>query len=149
MIKFVRGNILESDARVLVNPVNCVGVSGKGLAFAFKQTYRSVYLGYKEFCDTRGLRPGGNFVMETDDQRHSIYHFPTKRHWRDSSELADIESGLVTLAVYIVTKRITSIAIPALGCGLGGLSWNVVKALIVKALDELPCDIEVYEPSIY
>lgn len=28
MIKYVKGNILESDAEALVNPVNCVGVMG-------------------------------------------------------------------------------------------------------------------------
>ena len=36
MIRFTQGNIFDSGCQALVNPVNCVGVMGKGLALQFK-----------------------------------------------------------------------------------------------------------------
>ena len=50
MIKYVKGNILESDAEALVNPVNCVGVMGAGLAKQFKAKYPEMFDKYKELC---------------------------------------------------------------------------------------------------
>ncbi|MFQ3610899.1 MAG: hypothetical protein SNJ72_05305, partial [Fimbriimonadales bacterium] len=42
-----------------------------------------------------------------------------------------------------------SIAIPPLGCGLGGLRWQQVKPLIQKYLEPLQdVEVRVYEPSI-
>lgn len=39
VIQFRKGDLLESDASALVNPVNCVGIMGKGLAKAFKNRF--------------------------------------------------------------------------------------------------------------
>lgn len=77
-----------------------------------------------------------------------IINFPTKRHWRGASRLEDIESGLNGLASVIRDYGITSIAIPPLGCGLGGLDWNVVRVKIEHALEEFSSvDIIVFEPN--
>jgi hypothetical protein len=35
-IYYQKGSIFDSTARVIVNPVNCKGVMGKGLALAFE-----------------------------------------------------------------------------------------------------------------
>jgi len=39
MIKYITGNILESNAEAVVNTVNTVGVMGKGIALQFKKAY--------------------------------------------------------------------------------------------------------------
>ena len=51
MIKFVDGDLLQSDAECLVNPVNCVGVMGKGLAYEFKIKYPNMYKDYIKICN--------------------------------------------------------------------------------------------------
>jgi O-acetyl-ADP-ribose deacetylase (regulator of RNase III) len=90
------------------------------------------------------------FVFETGrvESPRFIINFPTKRHWRGASRLSDIEAGLEALAKEITSRGIRSIAIPALGSGLGGLDWSDVRAAIVRRLSGLPdVAIAVFEPS--
>ena len=43
MIEIVTGDMLAAEVEALVNPVNCAGVMGKGLSFAFKQRFPSAF----------------------------------------------------------------------------------------------------------
>jgi O-acetyl-ADP-ribose deacetylase (regulator of RNase III) len=65
-----------------------------------------------------------------------IINFPTKSHWRERSKIEDVEAGLVDLQNVIRDYGIKSIAIPPLGCGNGGLDWNIVRPVIVDALNQ-------------
>jgi O-acetyl-ADP-ribose deacetylase (regulator of RNase III) len=77
-----------------------------------------------------------------------ILNFPTKGHWREGSNLSDIEAGLKYLAENYEKLEINSIALPPLGCGQGGLNWKDVKSLINKYLGPLDLlDVYVYEAS--
>jgi O-acetyl-ADP-ribose deacetylase (regulator of RNase III) len=77
-----------------------------------------------------------------------IINFPTKEHWRSNSKLEDIQSGLVALVKEVRDRNIKSIAIPPLGCGLGGLDWAKVKPMIVDAFSDLPqVKVLLYEPA--
>ena len=120
----------------IVNPVNCVGVMGSGLAREIKFAYPDNFIAYLGACTRREVWPGKMFVFdrETAMKPKFIINFPTKQHWRQSSRLEDIEAGLISLAQEIESREITSIAIPALGCGLGGLDWADVKPRILAAL---------------
>lgn len=149
MIRFELGNIFHSEADALVNTVNCVGVMGRGLALQFKKTFPENYDEYKQACDRGEVVPGRMFITEPKPSGtpNFIVNFPTKRHWKDKSRLVDIESGLVDLSEEIDMRRIKSIAIPPLGCGLGGLHWPAVRRLIVNVLLPTYAEIIVYRPS--
>ena len=95
--------------------------------------------------------PGKILVYNQDKliQPYYIINFPTKRHWRDKSRLEDIQAGLKSLAVAIDKYKIKSIAIPALGCGLGGLDWRHVQSLIMRELQHLnDVYVIIYKPKI-
>ena len=147
MITYRHGNILDDDADALVNPVNCVGVMGAGLAKQFAERWPEIVEGYTAICADGTLRIGGNAIMRRNDGKRVIL-FPTKQHWRDKSRLGDISTGLHNLKPILATFRpfIGSIAVPALGCGLGGLRWSDVKPLIQTHLGPLDLDVRVYEP---
>jgi O-acetyl-ADP-ribose deacetylase (regulator of RNase III) len=68
----------------------------------------------------------------TGPQRY-ILDFPTKKHWRSDSHLQDIAAGLDSLVDRVRERGIRSLAIPALGCGNGGLDRNDVRPLIEQA----------------
>ncbi len=124
---------LEVDA--IVNPVNCVGVSGAGLAKEFAQRYPENDRLYRQACAAGHLRPGRGLITESGQQQpRYIINFPTKRHWRDRSRLEDIRLGLRNLHRQLLIRGITSVALPALGAGLGGLDWEDVLALIETEL---------------
>lgn len=149
MIEFIeRGDLFRSNAQAIVNTVNCVGVSGKGIALEFKRRYPVNHNAYAEACSRGAVRPGEMFVTETGlVHPQYIINFPTKRHWVNPSRSLDIVAGLRALRREIETRKITSIAIPALGCNNGGLSWGRVRVDIAReleGLDETMC--LVYAP---
>jgi O-acetyl-ADP-ribose deacetylase (regulator of RNase III) len=145
MIHLAHGDILKQDADALVNTVNCVGVMGRGIALQFRHAFEDNYEAYRKAAKAKEIRPGRMFVFErsTLEQPRWIINFPTKRHWKGKSRIGDIEAGLADLVRVIREKGIRSIAIPPLGCGLGGLDWAVVRPLIERALAGVP-DVEAY-----
>ena len=140
MVWLQKGDILKANVGALVNTVNCVGVAGLGLALQFKKAYPENFKAYEQACKAKKVRPGNMFVFETGYMWSPKYiiNFPTKRLWWDKSRIEDIESGLEALAKEIRKHNIHSIAIPPLGCGLGGLDWNIVRPMIEKTLEVLP-----------
>lgn len=150
MITLVQGSIFKSDAEAITNPVNCIGVSGAGLAKQFKERFPQIEKPYQDACKRRDCKLGGAYPMrlETETNPLWIVFFPTKFHWRDKSHLIDIKSGLVSLVDKMVKHKIGSIAIPALGCGLGGLEWPAVKSLIETEFQRAPqLDVRLHVPN--
>jgi O-acetyl-ADP-ribose deacetylase (regulator of RNase III) len=140
MIDFKNGNLLEADVDALVNTVNTVGVMGKGIALQFKQAFPGNFAAYEKAAQHEEIVIGKMFVYEIGQLSRPYYiiNFPTKRHWRASARLGDIEAGLEDLLQVIRQKKIGSIAIPPLGCGYGGLYWEDVRPLILSALEKVP-----------
>ncbi|MCC6489643.1 MAG: macro domain-containing protein [Candidatus Hydrogenedentes bacterium] len=151
MIRFTQGNILEAETEAAVNAVNSVGVMGKGIALAFKKAFPANFDAYAAACKRGDVGVGRMFVTRNDGLvgPQWIINFPTKRHWRDPSRMEWIRDGLRDLARVITEEGIRSIAVPALGCGNGGLNWAEVRAEIVSALGSLEgVEIVVYEPVV-
>jgi len=150
MIEHAHGNLLKANAEALVNTVNCVGVMGKGIALQFKQAFPENFRVYEHACRTGEVQPGRMLVFETGRMVSPKYiiNFPTKRHWRESSRLEDIDAGLTALVAEVQKAGIRSIAIPPLGCGNGGLDWAVVRPRIEAAFSGIP-DVQVllFSPS--
>ena len=145
MFKALIGDLFESRAQTLVNTVNCVGVMGKGVAEQFKLRFPDMFADYKIRTDNKNVRLGEPYLYRDFSDRQ-IVNFPTKDHWRSPSRLADIERGLDYLANHISQWNISSIALPPLGCGNGGLEWSEVGPLIYSKLHNLPIEVSVYAP---
>ena len=150
MIQYIKGNIFDSKAEALVNTVNTVGVMGKGLALQFKEAFPENYAIYRDACKQKRFNIGEMLITENrqlDGARKIIINFPTKTDWRKPSEYHYIKLGLQALKNEILERNITSIAIPPLGARNGGLDWTKVKQMIVETLQNIDCDITIYEPS--
>lgn len=144
------GNILESEAEALVNTVNCEGVMGRGIALQFKQMFPDNFKKYVAACRRGDVEPGRMLVFETGRTSGPTYivNFPTKRHWRGKSRMEDIDAGLKALVAEVQDRGICSIAIPPLGCGLGGLDWSDVRPRIERAFSDLPqVKVLLFNPS--
>lgn len=150
MLHIVKGDLFKQDAEALVNAVNCVGVMGRGIALQFRNTFPENYKAYLAACQRGEVQTGRMFVFDMGNLDHARYiiNFPTKQHWKDKSRMEDIRNGLVALAREIEQRKIRSIAVPALGAGLGGLDWLEVKAEIVDRLGNLTgTEIYLFEPA--
>ncbi|QKW12491.1 macro domain-containing protein [Verrucosispora sp. NA02020] len=140
MITLSRGDLLNADVDALVNAVNTVGVMGKGIALQFKRAYPANYAAYRAACAKNEVHLGRMFVHDAarPGPRRYVINFPTKGHWRAASKLSDVHAGLADLGRVVRERQITSIAVPALGCGHGGLAWAEVHPVIERAFAELP-----------
>ncbi|HOS93495.1 MAG TPA: macro domain-containing protein [Armatimonadota bacterium] len=150
MIEEARGNLLQADVEALVNTVNCVGYMGRGIALQFRQAFPANYEAYVKACRAGEVQPGRVLVYETDALMGPRYiiNVPTKRHWRGRSRYDDVEAGLSALAQVVRERGIRSVAVPPLGCGLGGLDWRRVRSMIQRAFAELPeVRVLLYTPS--
>jgi transposase-like protein len=77
-------------------------------------------------------------------QKKWLLLFPTKKHWRSPSKIEYIEAGLKKFVKYYDKFGIESIAFPKLGCGNGGLDWEIVKPIMEEYLKQLPIHVYIY-----
>lgn len=150
MIKLLKGDLLRTDAQALVNTVNCVGIMGRGVALQFKKAFPDNFKFYERACKHGEVHLGTMLVYDTGRLTGPRYiiNFPTKRHWKNKSQLKDIEKGLRSLVKTVRELDIQTIAIPPLGCGLGGLYWPDVRCRIESAFRTIPeVQVMLFEPS--
>jgi len=148
MVIYQKGDIFHARTMALVNPVNCVGAMGAGLALAFAARYPEMETLYKQACKKKEVKIGTVFIYHTVDeysQPRFIINLPTKIHWKDNSRIEYIDLGLMALRKTIFVHHLSSVALPMLGCGLGKLNPSAVKERIEKRLGNIPdCKIVVY-----
>lgn len=150
MFEYKTGDLLAEDAEAHVNAINCVGVMGGGIALQFKNAYPDNFNAYENACKLGEVRPGRMFVFETGNSTSPRYivNFPTKNHWRDPSRMEDIDAGLNDLKEVVRNKGIKSIAMPALGCGFGGLDWDDVRPRIEEAFSDFKdLNVIIFQPK--
>lgn len=151
MITDVTGDIFEAPVEALVNPVNTVGVAGAGLAKMFRERFPENHREYVAACATHRLVVGrihATLIEESSSTLRWIVNFPTKKHWKNPSRMEWVFYGLLDLHRFVCDTPIKSIAVPALGAGLGGLPWPAVRTEIEKALGDLDARVLVYAPKI-
>jgi len=150
MVQLQRGDILKAKADALVNTVNTVGVMGRGIALQFSKAFPEVFKAYEAACKRGDVRVGEvlSYDLNRFEQPHYVINVPTKKHWRGKSRMEYVESGLRALVEEVKKLGITSVAVPPLGCGLGGLDWADVRPRIEEAFEALPnMEVLLFEPK--
>ena len=153
MLEFTQGNLFEAEVDALVNTVNTVGVMGKGIALQFSRQFPEILPLYEEACKNGKLTVGKVQTIQLSlltgmNGPRFIINFPTKKHWKGDSKIEYIESGLLSLRDELQKNGIKSVAVPPLGCGLGGLNWRDVRTKIIESLGDLmDVRIVVFEPA--
>jgi hypothetical protein len=160
----VDGDMFFSQMQTLTISVNVVGIMGKGLASRTKYQFPDVYVFYQDLCRRKVLKMGKPYLYKREtsldkqlaDDPSSLPDlntnkwfllFPTKRHWRENSDIDGIEEGLLWIKSNFKMEGIQSLAIPALGCGLGRLSWRDVGPLLCRYLADLAIPVAIYLPQ--
>lgn len=138
-----RGDIFASHAQVLVCPTNAGGVMGAGLAKTFRVRVPGLFHAYQRHCNKHRPRQLVPFVFDASD--FTVYCLHTKIKWWLDSSPHLVRDGLLKLIDWCADKEIVSVAIPALGCGKGGLDfYKEVKPILDELLKESSMDITVY-----
>jgi len=157
------GDMFFSNMQTLTVSVNTVGIMGKGLASRAKYQFPDVYVVYQDACRRKWLKMGKPYLykreaslddelmdepkdFESPNGNKWFLLFPTKKHWRENSDFNGIEDGLIWLKSNYKSDKINSIAMPALGCGLGKLDWKDVGPMMCKHLSLLDINVAIYLP---
>jgi O-acetyl-ADP-ribose deacetylase (regulator of RNase III) len=160
----VKGDMFFSKLQTLTISVNCVGVMGKGLASRAKYQFPHVYVHYQDLCKQKKLRLGrpqlykqeASLDYQLADAPDTLENgvtqtwfllFPTKDTWRNRADIGGISEGLQWVCDNYKAEGISSLAMPALGCGLGWLDWSSVGPLICRYLAKLDIQTWVYLPA--
>jgi len=163
-LSIFRGDMFFSKMHTLTVSVNIVGIMGKGLASRAKYQFPDVYVYYQDLCRNKRLLMGKPFLYKREtsldyllaDEPTTLKNingvtwfllFPTKKHWRENADFAAIEQGMQWLKAKYKEEKIESLAIPALGCGLGKLDWKDVGPMLCKYLKTFDIPIQLYIPS--
>jgi O-acetyl-ADP-ribose deacetylase (regulator of RNase III) len=162
-LSLVEGDMFFSAMQTLTVSVNTVGVMGRGLASRAKHQFPDVYVHYQDACRSKAVAMGQpvlykreSFIdAELADEPASLYRpnarkwfllFPTKAHWRNASDINAIGAGLEWITSEYRRQGIQSLALPALGCGLGGLEWKDVGPLMCRELSRIDVPVVIYLP---
>lgn len=161
-LSLVDGDMFFSHMQALTVSVNTVGVRGKGMASRAKYQFPDVYVRYQEVCRQKILVMGRPYLYKREayleqelaegplpeaNEARWFLLFPTKRHWRERSDINGIEEGLRWIREHYKAEGIRSLAVPALGCGLGGLEWREVGPLMCRYLADLDIPVAIYLPQ--
>lgn len=161
---WVDGDMFFSQMQTLTVSVNTVGVMGKGLASRAKYQFPDMYVVYQDVCKDKTLVMGKPYLYKREgsldedlaDEPLSMPNlnankwfllFPTKNHWKEGSDPAGIERGLQWLVDNYQAEGIQSLAMPALGCGLGGLDWKDMGPLMCNYLSKMNVQASIYLPQ--
>jgi O-acetyl-ADP-ribose deacetylase (regulator of RNase III) len=124
------GNIFACHANVLVCPTNVKGALGAGLAKQFKARFPGLEAHYMAACRAKAHTPREPIVWD-GGVNGTVVCLATKLDWRDPSELSYVEDSAKALADWLRSQPAgLKVAVPALGCGLGGLSFNDVLPIL-------------------
>jgi O-acetyl-ADP-ribose deacetylase (regulator of RNase III) len=150
MVTEKNGDMFAETFDVMTNPVNCKGVMGAGLAKRFGQFYPAMLEWYGKLCAEDAIKPGDMRCWRVDSKL-VIYNVATKDHWKDQSQYQWVKIGLLNIrqALLKLTAAglVYKVAIPALGCGLGGLQYKVVAGMTHDQLDDLNHTITLFTPQ--
>jgi len=149
MIKEVSGDILLTGAQVIAHGVAPNDPHNAGLALQLRERWPAMYKDFRHFCQTRHPKSGTLWAwMGADGKRvvslftqQGAYH-PGEKPGRASVQ--DVGHALRDLHQLAEKEKFTSIALPRLATGVGGLEWTAVEPLIRQHLGALTIPVIVY-----
>ena len=162
-ISLIDGDMFFSNMKTLTISVNLQGVMGKGLASKAKYQFPDVYVTYQDACKKNQITATQPYLYKreasldeelaeltapiaTPNAIKWFLLFATKRRWRDNSRIEDIEGGLRWIKRNYKVLKMNSLAMPALGCGLGSLNWADIGPLICQHLHDIDMPVGIYLP---
>jgi len=141
MIQYVHGDLLDAPHPVIAHGCNTQGIMGAGVALAVRERWPEVFSQYHDLCLKHGaeIRPLGGSIQvltNTDDHRFIVNMFTQLGTGGDrAANYEYIYQAFETLERFCVDQDIESVAIPRIGCGLGGAVWSIVESMIDKTMN--------------
>ncbi|MEL6346417.1 MAG: macro domain-containing protein [Myxococcota bacterium] len=143
-IIYVAGDLFHRSQSfsALAHGCNCAGKMGRGIAVAFRKQFPAMYRDYQQSCQIGAFVPGNTYPWR--DGHQWIYNLATHGHWRSTAKLEYVHAALSVMMLHARDQKVREIALPRIGAGLGGLSWDDVRAALARYQDA-KTDLIVFE----
>ncbi len=151
-IEYVEGDLFANKykAQAFAHGCNCQGSMGAGIATGFRERYPEMYQRYRARCkaEPRLFNLGDVWLWREEDQPW-VFNLGTQEGvWRARASYEAIETALERMRAQADLENVTSIAIPRIGVGYGGLSWTKVRAIIERVFAGWSGRLIVYEQFV-
>lgn len=147
-ITYCTGDIFDNHykAQALAHGCNCQGVMGAGIAIRFKTKYPAMFLEYRRRCrvSPRLFNLGDAFLW-VEEGAPFVFNLGTQEYIGANATYPAVGKSLTSMRSQLFANSLTSVAIPKIGCGIGGLNWERVKGLIEDVFRDTTLDIYVYD----
>ena len=149
----VLGDLFDNEfgAEAIAHGCNCQGIMGAGIALEFKKRYPEMHQEYFRRCrfaKPREFNVGDAFLWK-EDGKPFVFNLGTQENcWNQKATYEGIEAALTEMRRLADEEGIASIALPRIGAGLGGLSWNKVQAVIKRVFKNWAGTLYVYGEGV-
>jgi O-acetyl-ADP-ribose deacetylase (regulator of RNase III)/catechol 2,3-dioxygenase-like lactoylglutathione lyase family enzyme len=151
-IEFVAGDLFanEHEVEAFAQGCNCQGSMGAGIAKGFRDRYAAMYEEYRARCqaEPRQFNLGDVWLWKADEQPWVFNLGTQEKFWHARASYEAIETALGRMRALADAEHVTSIALPRIGVGYGGLSWKKVRAIVERILGDWPGRLVVYEEFV-
>ena len=151
-IQYLSGDLFANKchAQAYAQGCNCKGSMGAGIAVGFRERYPEMYEEYRRRCKAvpREFNPGDVMMWKTEVEPF-VFNLATQEdYWRSRATYDNIEKVLAVMKSLADQEKITSIAMPRIGAGYGGLSWKKVKVIIERLYHDWAGTLYVYDEYV-
>lgn len=149
MIKEVSGDILLTKAQTIAHGVAPNDPFATGLAHQLRENWPSMYKDFRHYCQSKHPKPGGLWAWMGADGKRVVNLFTQEPAYHPGERpgkatLQHVGHTLKALRELIEAENFSSVALPRLATGVGGLAWNDVKPLLVQHLGDVTIPVIVY-----
>lgn len=140
-MNYMKGDITKVSFGLIIHGTNCSGGFGSGVAGAIDKKWPIVK---KAFLNNgKGANLLGTFLPVKINSQLTIGNCYTQElYGSDGHKYANldaIKSSLMLAYNYATNNNITTISMPKIGSGLGGLNWeNEVEPIVKNIAEQFP-----------
>ena len=146
--EYISGDLFlnRMNAQAFAHGCNCQGSMGAGIAVSFKERYPQLFDAYYAMCkaDPREFNLGDCFLW-MDDAPYVFNLATQENYWRSRATYDAVRAALTSMRQQADAHSITSIAMPRIGAGHGGLSWTNVRVIIDEVFGDWAGSLIVYD----
>lgn len=149
MIHHVSGDILLSKAQALAHGIAPNDPFSSGLALSLREHWPAMYKDFRHFCQTSHPKTGTAWTWSGANGQHIVNLLTQEAAYGQGGKpgkatLENVNHALRELRRIVESEKFSSVALPRLATGVGGLDWKDVEPLIARHLGDLPVAVYIY-----
>ena len=150
-IKNINGNLLDTDAELILHQVNCQGKMNSGVAKAIREKWPIVYEEYHKlfYKDFFVVRLGIFQPVSVNDTQKVINMFSQDDYGYDGKMYTSydaVNECFGKINKYMSENGFKRIALPYnMCCCRGGANWDVIMALLKANFEKSDVSIEIWK----